>query len=129
MEIFTVLVTGSREFPDEHLVWKALEGLRKDHGQILVIHGDCPTGADSFAKAWAHSCQGAMLPKALHAPVPAQWDWYGKAAGPLRNQYMANIGADVCLAFFKTGAENKGTKNCVKAAENAGIPVVCFYAA
>jgi hypothetical protein len=36
---------------------------------------------------------------------------------------MVDLGADVCLAFFKTGAANRGTKDCCDRARASGIPV------
>ena len=53
---------------------------------------------------------------------PADWKRYGRAAGPIRNQEMVNLGADVCLAFPREGS--RGTKNCMEAARKAGIPTL-----
>jgi len=40
---------------------------------------------------------------------------------------MVATGADVCLAFFKTGATNRGTSGCVAVAKKAGIEVREFW--
>ena len=48
---------------------------------------------------------------------------YYSMAGPERNRAMVEAGADECLAFMATGAKNSGTKDCVKVASAAGIPV------
>jgi hypothetical protein len=54
----------------------------------------------------------------------ADWDKYGKRAGPDRNQRMVNAGADLCLAFPLAGSI--GTWDCVRRARAAGIPVEVF---
>jgi len=49
------------------------------------------------------------------------WDRQGNAAGPMRNKRMADLGAVLCLAFPK--GESRGTWDCIKRANRAGIPV------
>lgn len=115
-----ILVTGSREWTDEWELQKALLKAASRAGfdePIIIVHGDCPTGADF----WAHKV--ALHYEWTPEPHPADWDAYGKAAGPCRNQLMVNLGADVCLAFFQPGAANRGTSDCAARAEKAGIPV------
>lgn len=50
----------------------------------------------------------------------ADWNEYGRAAGPIRNQEMVDAGADVCLAFPTGGP---GTRDCMRRARDAGIRV------
>jgi hypothetical protein len=54
----------------------------------------------------------------------ADWSKHLRAAGVIRNQEMVDAGADVCFAF-PTG-EAKGTRDCIRRAEKAGIPVTIF---
>lgn len=51
----------------------------------------------------------------------ADWERYGKAAGNIRNQEMVELGAYLCLAFPMK--QSTGTFDCIRRAENAGIPV------
>jgi hypothetical protein len=110
-----VLVTGSRSWADKDVLWDALDQQREQYGLIVVVHGGCPTGADWLAWKWCHA-RGVACE--VHT---ADWTTHGKAAGPLRNQRMVDLGADVCLAF--PFGESKGTRHCMKAAKKAGIPI------
>lgn len=114
-----ILITGSREWTDTDAIITALSNAWHQFGKpddAVLVSGACPTGADAIAEAvW-----GGMwsYPVERH---PADWETHGKAAGPLRNQQMVDLGADVCLAFPLPGS--RGTKHCMAAAEKAGIPI------
>jgi len=111
-----VLVTGSREWADSARIAEALASAKAYYGSIVVVHGDCPTGADRLAQEWADS-EG--VPTERH---PADWRAYGKAAGPVRNQEMVDLGAVVCLAFPL--GTSRGTWDCMRRARRAGIAVI-----
>ena len=126
---YRVLVTGSRDWTDYAVIWDALNGvLEAATLPLVVVHGQCPTGADALASRWARANAAINWPVVSEEPHPADWEAHPKAARPLRNQEMVALGADVCLAFFKVGAGNRGTANCVRLAEAAGIPVRRFTA-
>lgn len=114
-----ILVTGSREWTDWRLLHRAVEDVTKGilGLEVTIVHGYCPTGADHFAGDYAR-CAGMT-----EEPHPADWARYGKKAGAIRNQEMADAGADVCLAFFEPGRPSKGTTDCVFRAKRAGIPI------
>lgn len=48
--------------------------------------------------------------------------WYGLSIGPLRNEAMVQLGADVYVALPK--GQSPGTRHCMGLAERAGIPVL-----
>ncbi|MGK5530885.1 SLOG family protein [Streptomyces sp. URMC 129] len=111
-----VLVTGSRDWPAPEVVYMALWELSAGASRPLtVVHGACPTGADSAASHWAryHSTM------AIEEKHPADWEKHGKKAGPIRNQEMVNLGADVCFAFIKDNSQ--GASHCAQLALAAGI--------
>lgn len=113
-----VLVTGGRNWNNTDTIWCALDRELEeltDEEELVVIHGGCPTGADELADQWAEDSGVAVN------VFPADWDTYGKAAGPIRNQQMVD-GADVCLAFPM--GESRGTRDCMRRAKAAGIPVI-----
>lgn len=113
-----ILVTGSRDLTDAALVESAL--YQAAVGRCVLVVGDCPTGADKFARDyWAKSTMPIEV-------FRADWTAHGKAAGPLRNQAMVDSGVDKCLAFYREGAGNRGTSHCVRAARTAGVPVKEF---
>lgn len=111
---FRVLVTGSRDWPsaDEWQVWRALASHYRD--DMKIIHGACPTGVDLYAQNWADAW------RVVTERHPADWA-LGDQAGPMRNQAMVDLGAELCLAFPLPGS--KGTHDCVARALRAGISV------
>ncbi len=125
--VVRVLVTGSRTWDDWATVYGALEG---EHHQaagkcLLVVHGDCRSGADALAGQWADLARRQGL-NVDQEPHPADWEYYGKAAGFRRNAEMVALGAAVCLAFIRDGS--RGATHCADLAEKAGIPTRRFTA-
>lgn len=108
-----VLVTGGRGYLDGARVASELAALHRLHGaELVVVHGDCPTGADAIADEWCKRNGVAC------EPFPADWN-AGRGGGPRRNQAMVDAGADLCLAF----PGGRGTADCIRRARAAGIPV------
>ena len=77
-----------------------------------IVHGDA-RGADRLAADVAMS-HGFWV-----EAHPAQWTRDGNAAGPKRNEMLAKLGADLCIAF----PGGRGTADMVRRAEKHGIPV------
>jgi len=121
---FRILITGSRDWTDELTVNMAIHDLKEQYPfqweDVIIVHGDCPTGADAIADYFASQ---ADLTTERH---PSDWNKYGKAAGPKRNKEMVDLGADIVLAFRKPGS--KGTQNCINYALAAGLPVKIYDA-
>jgi SLOG family YspA-like protein len=119
-----ILITGSRDWTDREAVRQALikagQGARVHPQETVVVHGQCPTGADKIADELAREF-GCQIER-----HPADWATHGKAAGPIRNAIMVSLGADVCLAFPL--GESRGTRSCMRMARNSGIPVVEYGA-
>jgi YspA, cpYpsA-related SLOG family len=110
-----VLVCGGRGFYDWRLLEQTLYELNKEDEINDLIHGGA-NGADSLAHQW-----GLYNGVSIHA-FPADWEKYGKAAGPIRNKQMLDEGKpDLVVAFIGPGS--KGTRNMVDQAKKAGVPV------
>lgn len=111
-----IIITGSRDWSDERPITRAVVGAD------LVVHGGC-RGADRMAECAAR-CQGIPT-----LPMPANWDRYGRSAGPRRNQRivevavaLADCGHDVSAYAFPL-RESRGTYHCANALLEAGIKV------
>ena len=123
------LVTGGRSFgcskgndgklivnmSERNYIYDVLDAVCGDHPFITLRHGDCPTGADRVADAWAKR-RGHD-----RDPHPAKWNAFGKIAGPMRNQQMIDKEPRVSLCIAFPGGD--GTADCVARAVAADIPV------
>ncbi len=119
-----VLICGGRDLnPD--LVWDWLEANateecadalgRAQHVRITHVIQGGATGADTGAAHWALS---SGIPQSCFT---ADWDRYGRQAGPLRNTRMLAEGQPDAVIAFPGGA---GTADMVRKARAAGLPVV-----
>lgn len=106
-----VIVCGGRDYDDEETVHAVLSALG---AHVTLVHGAAP-GADRLANdVWDR------LGMHQRQSFPADWGRFGKAAGPIRNQEMADAGADLCIAF----PGGRGTADMKDRARKAGIPVL-----
>lgn len=84
-------------------------------GVNVVIHGGA-AGADSLADQWARYRFNTI------EEYTADWEKYGKAAGPTRNRQMLKEGKpDLVIAFL--AKDSRGTKDMINVATEAGVPV------
>lgn len=114
-----VIVCGGRDFASTNMderdfVYNTLNQLDATRGPFkVVIHG-CATGADEEGRIWAVGMGR------LEAPFRANWRAHGRAAGPIRNQRMIDVGKPDAVIAFPGG---RGTADMVQRAKLAGIPV------
>jgi alkylated DNA nucleotide flippase Atl1 len=110
--ILRVLITGSREWDDRETIYTILKALPPGS---VIVHGDAD-GADSIAAVLGESMGHMPEP---HPVSKETWKRVGPAAGPLRNQRMVDLGADLCLAFPRSGS--RGTWDTIRRARKAKI--------
>ena len=71
-------------------------------------------GADAFGEAWARDCGIQIL------QFPANWKKFGKRAGPLRNEEMAD-NADGLIAIWD--GKSRGTTSMLNLAADRGLRI------
>lgn len=113
------MVTGSRNYDDfNEMYWilkTIVSELKIEPSQSAIIHGNS-RGADKIA-----GYVGRNLGFNIEV-YPANWDKYGKVAGPIRNREMVNSGVDLVLAF--PIGNSYGTRNAIKEAKKKQIPII-----
>lgn len=126
-----VLVCGSRTFKDRWHLFNTLydfveeRNLKSEPDELgnwlpsglTIVHGGAK-GADLIADEWAVV---NWVPIDEHK---ADWNKYGRAAGPIRNKQMLDTGVDVVIAFPR--GEARGTRHMMKIAREAGVEVLEF---
>lgn len=108
----TVIVCGDRNWNRKGIIMRALIQCGAEH----IIHGGC-RGADTLAG------EIAVYLDIKQTCCLADWETHGLAAGPIRNRYMLTYKPDLVIAFHDNIDKSKGTKDMVKAAREAGVPV------
>jgi hypothetical protein len=112
-----VIVAGSRTFDNyQYLEEKMLELLEGTGDPVEIVSGTAK-GADQFGEKFAAKHGLGCI------RMPANWDQYGKRAGYLRNEQMAEIG-DALVAFWD--GESRGTKHMIDIAKGKGLAVHTF---
>ena len=111
----TVLICGSRIWTDLPMVEAEIARLR-DEGFTTIIEGEAK-GADTHARI-AGTEYGLKVIR-----VPADWNTHGRAAGPIRNRRMLEMGPDLIVAFSDNLPQSRGTMNMVAQGLDAGIEV------
>lgn len=110
-----IIICGDREWTNEEVIENFIKTLPKD---TVVIHGDC-RGADKIAGDIAKEKYGLEV-----IPVPAKWERYYRAAGPIRNRKMLNMNPDKVIAFHNDLTKSTGTIDMVSIARKAGVETI-----
>lgn len=109
-----IIIAGGRDFNNYYILEKVLNSFKELIDE--VISGDA-RGADELGARWATSNN-------IHVNhFPADWDYYGKAAGFIRNIEMAD-NADALIAFWDN--KSKGTKHMIKTMQMKKKPYWVF---
>ena len=111
-----VIIAGGRNFNNYVVLKDFCDTCLKWFNVSEIVSGGA-AGADKLGEQYA---------KENKYPVKifkAQWDEYGKGAGPIRNHIMADY-ADTLIAFWD--GKSKGTKNMIDEAKKQKLQVFIY---
>ena len=116
-----IIVAGGRDFTDYALLSETLDVILKIYTlrEVQIVSGCC-RGADALGERYARE-HGIPVVR-----FPADWQAYGKAAGPIRNRKMAEYasegeGEGVLVAFWD--GKSPGTASMIRLAEKYGLQI------
>lgn len=117
-----LIIAGGRDFSQCDMVASAVahaaNRMGKFVGDISEIVSGGASGADACGEEYA---KAAGIPLKV---FPADWDKHGRAAGPIRNQQMAEY-ADGLLCFWD--GKSRGTANMLECMKKLGKPSLTIY--
>lgn len=128
MSEFRVLICGGRDFTAfaqadnivrDHLATMSFDPPEK---QDVVFISGMAKGADQIP---FHIIKGEESEWGTVLEFPADWDRYGRKAGPLRNQQMIDEGHPNLVIAFPTET-SRGTYDMIRRAKKHGIEVVVY---
>ena len=109
-----VIIAGSRSYPGGY------EGVHRavvaSGFEIATVISGVARGVDTAAILWA---EGRGIPVESY---PADWEKYGKKAGPIRNQQMADV-ADALIALWD--GKSRGTRDMIE--RMAKKPTIIYW--
>lgn len=130
----TICVTGPRDLPEEKFyavedilddwLWKepnaqGIDFLGNARGIDFLGVGDA-RGVDDAVSNWA----SWQLQEEQWEIFRADWDRFGKGAGPIRNREMLQrVNPDALLAILVPGLLCRGTWDCIEAAMELDIRI------
>lgn len=111
-----VVVAGCRYYNDyaaaKEFIEQVISEIRESH-DLVFLSGDC-VGADQLGERFAKENGFAV------EHFPADWQAFGKSAGPIRNRQMADA-ADYVICFWD--GKSRGTASMINYAKKLGKPV------
>jgi len=109
-----LIIAGDRNVTDIRIVKEALLQFHNEHPDFKVteIVSGCARGVDTL---------GERIAEEYNIPVkkfPADWEKFGKAAGPIRNIQMAEYADGLVAVLVET---SKGTRSMIKEATKRNL--------
>ncbi len=107
-----ILICGDRDWTDVETIENFIRSLPPD---TVIIHGNS-RGANKIAEREAK--EHGLIVKGYSA----DWNQYGRAAGPIRNKRMLLEGRpDRVVAFHNDLSKSRGTADMLRQAEKRGV--------
>ena len=110
------IVAGSRDFNDYELLKSEMDAILRFYDiktEVTIISGGC-RGADALGERYARE-NGIPL-----EIFEAEWDKYGRAAGPIRNEKMVEY-SNAVICFWDN--KSRGTFSLIKLANKHKKPI------
>ncbi len=116
LPIKRVVIAGCRDYNNyeeaKNYIDFCLFDIRKKN-HIIIVSG-CASGADAIGEQYAKE-NGFKVEK-----YPADWEKFGRSAGPRRNKQMAEI-SDYVICFWD--GKSRGTKSMIEYAQKCDKPI------
>lgn len=117
-----IIICGGRNFDNYYYLTYAVDDvlseLGLDYDEVEIVSGNC-SGADQLGERYADEHD---IPCNI---FPADWEKYGRAAGPIRNSamldYAKNCEIPIVIAFVSP--KSKGTLDTVNKAKKQGFKI------
>lgn len=111
-----VVIAGCRDYNNyeeaKRFIDYCISDIRKDNTVIIVSGG--AQGADALGERYARE-NNFKIERYI-----AEWDKYGRSAGPKRNKKMAEI-SDFVICFWDE--KSRGTKSMIEYSEKCDKPI------
>jgi hypothetical protein len=104
MSDLKIIVAGSRGFNNYNLLKNKLDFYLSHYQSVEIVSGTA-RGADRLGERYAHE-KGFSVKR-----FPANWDEFGKRAGYLRNEVMAQYATHAVIFW---DGQSKGTKHMIE---------------
>jgi len=111
------IIAGGRDFKDFQYLEACISEVLLYGWNISTVISGAAKGADNLGEAWALSFDIRVQ------KFPANWEKYGKGAGPRRNEEMAKE-AEALIAFWD--GESKGTRDIISRALKHNLYIKIF---
>lgn len=119
MGVFKVIIAGGRDFDNYDLLKSFCEKVLSNVSEEIEIVSGGATGADKMGINYGYENNYKC-----HLFLP-NWEEYGRSAGVIRNDDMANF-ATALIAFWD--GKSKGTKDMIERAKAKGLLIrICKY--
>ena len=116
MEINRIVVAGCRDYNNyeqaKEYIDFCISNIRKEN-KIIIVSGGA-RGADALGERYAKENRFEI------ERYLADWDTYGKSAGPKRNEKMAQV-SDYVICFWD--GKSRGTKSMIEYAKKYKKPI------
>lgn len=102
-----VIIAGGRWYDDYKFLKEKCDTILSNLSEVEIVSG-AAKGADGLGEKYAKENNYKCT------KFPADWEKYGRSAGPRRNRQMAEY-ADGLIAFWD--GKSRGTKNMIELAK------------